>query len=460
MSSRYLPVSWVRHVNYPIIRALTKSKLSPALPEQLRTQWLSPEDLAELQLSRLNALLQHAHAHCPFYTERLDAAGLRGGRVSSLEALSDLPMLTKRDIQQHRADIIADCFDEPDLRPDHTGGSTGDPLHFYNDRGEHFLNKVCREYRGNLTSGWHYGMRTVRLWGAGVDVGQSKRLTTRLYQWALNDRVLDCMYLDEDIIDQHIAMMGRHRVQVVVAYTTIAYLFATKLLERGTTVVRPNTVIVSAEMLTQPQREVIEAGFGCKAFNRYGCREVGLVAAECDAHRGMHIGTDQLVVEVVDDDGRSVRPGEMGRILLTDLFNYGMPFIRYDVGDMGILSDEACPCGRSLPLLAEVVGRDSDVIRMPSGRRIACTAVVTVFAKQLKGVANLQLVRNGVTTFTLRIMRGSDYQDGELAYLQEQLSALLAPEAEVSYEFVDDIARSPSGKYQFLVSELPADGVH
>jgi len=453
-------VSWVRHVNYPIIRALTKSKLSPALPEQLRTQWLSPEELAELQLSRLNALLQHAHAHCPFYTERLDAAGLRGGRVSSLEALSDLPMLTKRDIQQHRDDIVAGNFDASKLRPDHTGGSTGDPLYFVNDIGPNYLHKVCREYRGSLTCGWDFGMRTARLWGATFEVGQKRKWTTRLYQWALNDRVLDCSRMTDEIIDQHIAAMARGRVQIVVAYSTIAYVFATRLLERGPAGVRPKAVLVSAETLTDPQREVIEEGFGCGVFNRYGCREVGLVASECEAHCGMHVGTDQFVLEIVDDNGKPVGPGEMGHILLTDLFNYGMPFIRYAIRDMGVLSDQRCPCGRGLPLLAAVLGRDSDIIKLPSGRRLVSHPILFAFVRKLKGLANLQLVRRSETEFTMRILKGPDYQGHELDYIKEQLPQLFNHEAEFTYEFVDDVQRLPSGKYQFLVSELPSDGVH
>jgi len=447
-------------VNRPLLGILNpRMRLGGALKVQQTEQWLPRRELDRLQLERLRALLKHAWENCPYYRQTMQRAGLTGGRIDGLEDFRRLPLVTKRDIQRHRDEMIAQNFNPSHLVPNHTGGSTGDPLHFFNDHGENLRMRGARQPRGDMWAGWKAGKRTVRLWGAGVDVGKSRSLKARLLSWVLNDHLLDCLTMDEDVIARHIDFMRRFRAQIIVSYTTIAYLFATKLRESGMRLPHLESVICSAEVLTGSQREVIESGFDRPVFNRYGCREFGLVAAECGLHSGMHVGIDQVVLEVVDDAGEPVDPHEMGNIVITDLFNHGMPFIRYSIEDMGVMSDEPCRCGRGLPLLTEVAGRESDIIRMPSGRRVACLALMCGFAKDLSGVKNLQLVRYGPTRFTMRILKGPAYKDEELAYLQHHLPAALGSEAEISYEFVDQVERTPSGKYRFLVSELPSDGV-
>src|SRR5690606_30639221 len=120
-------------------------------------------------------------------------------------------------------------------------------------------------------------------------------------------------------------------------------------------------------MLLDRERELIERVMGCKVTNRYGCEEVGLIASECEEHRGLHINVDDVFLEVVDDEGRPVKPGIPGKILVTDLANYGMPLIRYRIEDVGILSDRQCPCGRGLPLMHSIMGRVADFLKRADG---------------------------------------------------------------------------------------------
>jgi len=459
MGGMVFPVWWSGHINSALLRLVGAGAYNPAAAGLCEAQWRSPEAIAELQAQRLRELLEHAWENCPFYRARMEEAGLAPGRIERTEDLARLPALTKRDIQQHRDEMVARCFDRSELWANHTGGSTGDPLHFYWDKGDHTEHRNARALRGNQMAGWRDGKRTVSLWGAGIDVKPSRTLKGRLSAWARNSRLLDCTVLDEAVIGRQLEAMRAFRPQIVVSYATIAYMFASAMLERGVTDIRPEAVITSAETLAPAHRQVIERAFGCKVFDRYGCRESGLMAAECERHEGLHIAADELVLEVVDEAGRPALKGTLGEILVTDLFNYGMPFIRYQIGDMGVLAEEPCSCGRGLPLLKEVAGRTADIIRLPSGRRIAGLAIMCGFAERCEGVANLQLVRTGPVDFTLRIVRKSTYADDELQYLKHKMAELFGDEVHVDYEFVTDVKRYPSGKYQFLVSDLPSDGV-
>src|SRR5262249_37736012 len=129
-------------------------------------------------------------------------------------------------------------------------------------------------------------------------------------------------------------------------------------------------IVTSAEVLTEADRTLVEQTFGCPVFNRYGSREVSVIATECECRTGLHVMAEGLLVEVVRGEAHA-RPGELGAILVTDLLNYGMPMIRYHIGDTGSWADGACPCGRGLPRLASVAGRVSDFVVGADGRVVA-----------------------------------------------------------------------------------------
>ncbi len=454
------PYYLARYVTIPLIRRLRPEAYADRLlPELLKTQWLRPEQLVELQLSRLRRLLEHAWDQCPFHRSRMEQAGLVGGTVDSIEDYRKLPVLTRREIQAHREEMVARDYDRALMQPQYTGGSTGDPLHFYREWGENNSHLRSREHRANLMAGWDYGLRTLKIWGAGLDVRPTQTLKGRLLSWTTNHAWLDCTSLDDQTIDRHLQRMRRYRPDIIEAYSTVAYLFATRLLEQGGADWPCRAVIGTVETMTDPQRRTIERAFGCGVFDRYGSREVGAIAAECEEHRGKHVGIDELVVEIVDDEGRPVPPGQEGNLVVTDLFNYAMPFLRYAIGDTGTLTDEPCPCGRGFPLLVHAVGRESDIIRLPSGRRLTCAAFVNALAHDLKGIANLQMVRKGETEFELRVMKGPDFAQHEMDYLRRHVDDLFGSEAKVTYKFVDKVIRTANGKYRFLVSDLPSDGV-
>src|SRR5262249_8028755 len=149
---------------------------------------------------------------------------------------------------------------------------------------------------------------------------------------------------------------------------------------------RPRGIITSAMVLHNWQRRVIEEVFACRVTNRYGCEEVSLIACECERHEGLHVNADNLLVEVLRD-GRPAAPGEPGSVVVTDLSNRAMPLLRYQVGDVAVATDRLCPCGRGLPLLERIEGREADYVVTPSGRLISGISLTENFAVQVPGLA-------------------------------------------------------------------------
>ena len=162
-------------------------------------------------------------------------------------------------------------------------------------------------------------------------------------------------------------------------------------------------VICAAEKVLPFQREVMERVFGCPVFNTYGSREFMLIASECEKHEGLHVNVENLIVEIVKEDGTYAREGETGRIIITDLHNYGMPFIRYEIGDLAVFTERRCSCGRGLPIIEDVVGRSLDMIKTPEGK-IVPGEFFPHLMKEFKEILKFQVIQETLENLRIRMV--------------------------------------------------------
>jgi phenylacetate-CoA ligase len=202
------------------------------------------------------------------------------------------------------------------------------------------------------------------------------------------------------------------------------------------------------------QRRRIEATFGCPVTNRYGCEEASLIACECERHRGLHVNADSVLVEVIRD-GRPAPPGTPGSLVVTDLSNFAMPLVRYLIGDVGVLADRSCPCGRAFPLLESIEGREADYVVTADGRLISGISLTENFAVLVPGVAQLQIIQEALRTFLFRIVRGADWGPASDRKLAALVAERFGKNIRHAVEFVDLIPQEPSGKYRFCISHVP-----
>src|SRR5205823_5583104 len=182
-----------------------------------------------------------------------------------------------------------------------------------------------------------------------------RRGKERAYNRLYRKVVLNTFELSEARVPSYLKCLNRYRPDTIIAYTHSLYVFARALDERRLSPYRPKSIIVGAEKLHPFERELIEKVFQAPVFETYGCREVMLIGGECDRHEGLHLTAENLLVEILDDDARPTPEGEEGNVVITDLHNYGMPFVRYLNGDRAVAGWGACSCGRGLPLLRKVV---------------------------------------------------------------------------------------------------------
>jgi len=443
-----------RNVFYPLIlwRSGEWGELR-WLREFERTQYLSADELIALRLRRLQAILAHAFEQCPFYRQRMEQAGLHPADVRSLDDLRHLPLLEKSDIQQHGERMIARDWPRNDLRRNQTGGSTGTPIVFYAGK-DRRQSRCAAQLRHNQWAGWHVGDRAAVLWGAPRDKGRQD-WRGRLRRFLLREPLwLDTAHVTERRLEEFHGELLRFRPRVIQAYARSVLLFAQYLERRDWRPWRPHSIVTSAEVLEPHERALVERVFGCPVFNRYGCREVSVIASECHAHQGMHVMAEGLYVEIVRGDDPAA-PGEMGGILVTDLLNFAMPMIRYRIGDLGSWEEGDCPCGRKLPRLKQVHGRVTDFLVGGDGRLVSGVYLATYVVAHRPSLGQVQICQERAGEVVYRVRPGAGFTAADdLAYLERTSREHMGEATRVRWELVEELPCEASGKFLFSRSSV------
>jgi phenylacetate-CoA ligase len=448
---------FVRHILYPLDRWRSgDSRELYHLREFERTQFLPREQVEALQLKRLQLLLDHAYHMCPFYRERFDRIGIHPCDFETLDDLAVLPILEKQEIQEHRDRMVACNWPLHDLVPNQTGGSTGTPLSFFVSR-DRLHSRAAATIRHNRWAGWDIGDKVALLWGAPQDI-PANRWKERIRNRLIDRRLfLDAGHLTEARLADFHSALKKFRPRIVLAYAGALVLFARYLQARQTLPYQPEAIVASAEVLEPADRALAEQVFGCPIFNRYGCREVSVIASECAQHQGLHTMAEGLLIEVVRGN-EPAAAGELGSILVTDLLNWAMPLIRYRIGDLGSWEAGPCSCGRGLPRLRNVAGRVTDFLVGTDGRLVSGVFLATYVVAQRPSLGQVQILQEKAGQLLYRIKPGKSFVPRQdLDYLESATRRYLGQESVIDWELVEELHPEPSGKFLFSRSAAAVD---
>jgi phenylacetate-CoA ligase len=256
-------------------------------------------------------------------------------------------------------------------------------------------------------------------------------------------------------IGEFLPLFSAFRPQAIKCFPNSLAIFTDYLRRHGLEVDGVKTIFCTGESLYDHQRAEFHDVFGGRIVERYGTKECGLVASECQAGNGLHLFAEGAYVEVVGDDGNPVPPGESGRILITDLFNDAMPLIRYEIGDRAqtmAASDEVCGCGSPLPRVARILGRDRDILFSSAGVKRPGYLFVECIARHDID-AQVQVVQGEAGSVEIRVC-GYEGPLSPLEAMRREMAALIGPGFEVTIRNVAEIARDPSGKFPYVVSRF------
>ncbi len=419
----------------------------------LRTQWLTPEEVARSQRTRLAMLLSHAIATVPYYRDTYRCLRAPVASEDLRTVLDRLPILTKKEIQSHGKALRSTAVPAEHVRTAKTGGSTGTSLtvHFDIDCEAH---RVAAAWRSDGWASWQLGDLRGAVWGSPSLPGTRRE---HVRAW-LYDRTfyLDTMHLSPEAMAAFYATYQRRKPRVLFGHSHSLYILARYLEGSGLRPTPPAGIISTSMMLMQPERETIERVFTAKVFNRYGCEEVGLIAAECDRHQGLHVNAEHVIVEILDDRGKAVLPGVSGRVVVTDLINRAMPLIRYEVGDLAVWGKAKCPCGRALPLISHLVGRTADFLIRVDGGLVAGVSLIEKTLTALPGLLQMQLEQNELRTIDVRVVTNADFDQGTETRLRQELFAAFGPDTTFRVQRVEAIVPTGRGKYRFSICNIQA----
>lgn len=421
------------------------------LGELRELQWESPEALLDRQATRLADLLSFARARSPFYRARSTFSGpVRADEA--LDVLRHLSPITKAELQEQFRAMLTDGGPRRVTRKT-TGGSTGQAVTVIKDR-EATAAEMAASWLGYGWFGIRPGDRAARFWGHPNSVRR------RLRFWgadvAMHRIRFSAFAFSPQDLDRYWQRCLSFRPAYFYGYVSMLEAFARHVAQRGHDGRRLGirAIITTSEVLSSPQRTLLEDVFGARVQNEYGCGEVGPIAYECE-DGALHVMSENLVVELLDPSGRSVRPGESGEVVVTDLNNRAMPLIRYRLGDFGIAGTAACRCGRGFPVLQRIWGRAYDVVQDPTGRRYHGEFFMYMF-EELRdrgvGVEQFQIEQTSSESLVVRVVSASPLDPARSNAIQRLLQDRL-PSVQASVERVPSIARSSSGKLRLIIGQ-------
>jgi phenylacetate-CoA ligase len=416
-----------------------------------RHEKLSPENLAALQIQKLNQLMQHAQKTSPWYKKIIAERGIATNKQFSLKDLEQFPVTTKMDIREHSDEFISTGYKREKLNHAKTGGSTGVSLNLFFDERCQQLRNAAQMYADNLAN-WNIGNRVAAVWG---NPPIAKTFKQKLRSYLLERTIyLDTMNLNPSSMSTFVDKWNRFIPVVIFGHSHSIYIFAQFLLKNNITHLTPKGIVATSMMLLDHERNVIEQALHTKVTNRYGCEEVGLIAVECEQHKGMHINSPHIILECLDANDQPAQYGEPGKLVITDLNNYGMPLIRYRVEDVGVLSQGLCRCGRTTPLLERLEGRVADFLKKLDGGQVAGVSLVERTLTKIPGIEQMQLVQERLDEIMINRVKGSDYNEQTDRLLIEEFSMVFGKETRLVINDVKSIPQEKSGKYRFSICKI------
>lgn len=334
-----------------------------------RTQWLPTAELEAMQTERLRQIVVHAYEQVPYYAKLFKKIEFNPYELRSKDEISAIPVLTKRLTRENSKLLRAANRQDYVPRLAKTSGSTGEPLVFDRDRMSHSV-VWASNWRAFSVNGYEPGEPVFSLWGGMLMPNVTPRMN-QLYFRLMGVTQLPAYHLSDESMDRYLRVIRKtHKSSYIYSYASAAYLFARHVLKSGCDDISFKGIFTTAEVLSPSERTVIETGLNSLVFDTYGNNEATLTAFECEKRNGLHYSMELAFLEVLNEKDETCGPGETGRLIATSLTNYAMPFIRYDTGDIGSISDSACACGRGLKRINQVLGRSRDFVITPSGRQV------------------------------------------------------------------------------------------
>ena len=409
---------------------------------------MSKSELSRLRFNLLKNQLVRAYEDVSFYHDAFFQRGLNPHQFQNIEELTQYPIIDKQDIQQNFSSFISNKVSIDDLNKSHSSGSTGRPLWTYFDQKAWVRKKYFSKLRARMECGLKPGEKI-----AVFDTDPPSELEKRNKQIIFSNPVLRTQYVSIfDTPRKNIEDLIKFRPQNVDSIPSHLFHLAMVMREDRIKLRSIKRIFTSSEYLEPNMRQFIRQTFDAELFDIYGCTEIKEVAWECQNHKGYHINEDEVFVESVNDFN-SLKQGEIGDIILTDLRNKAMPLIRYRIGDRGSLIGGNCRCGRIFSRMEPAAGRSSEYITTPSGKRISPYRFTTAIEKT-RGLLQYQFIQEAIDSVTVKVIMAKSECEKELLEIQNKTILAFGEDMNIHVERCDKIDLEKNGKCKVVKSKI------
>jgi phenylacetate-CoA ligase len=414
----------------------------------MKNQWKSPAAIKHIQEQKLRKLIKHAYNKVPYYHQLFNSIGLKPDDIHSIEELPKIPILTKKIIKSFPVKhIIAKGVDINKCYMVNTSGSTGVPLTIYHTWRDARMMGMAM-VRSCLACGVKPWYRIAEF-SATASPSRRRRFLDCWGIWR------NCKISARDKPESWIEKLKIWRPQAVIASSMTLKLLAETIIDKGIKGINPKIVISGAGVLNKTTHNLISSVFNAQVFNFYGAFDGGKIAWECPQCSDLHINSDMVILEVLKD-GKPAYPGQEGEVVITNLHSYAMPFIRYRLMDLVVLSEKEPICGRPFPLLKSIEGRTTDIVTLPSGRRISPHAFTNAL-NSIPGIAQWRVVQEKIDFLTIKIIPQWEFNQSEITAIEENIRKIVGADAKISISLVNRMKQDTSCKIIMVSSKVVKD---
>ncbi|HHT9119112.1 MAG TPA: phenylacetate--CoA ligase family protein [Candidatus Hypogeohydataceae bacterium YC41] len=415
------------------------------LYELMKNQWRKPEELAEIQVKKLQKLVRHAYEEVPYYRRLFDSVKLTPSDIKDISDLTKIPITSKEQlVSLPLKEITAGGVDLDYCRVTTTSGTTGVPIKTYYRRRDFTLMNLgwARAYLAHGMKPWY----RIGAFSGWPSISPKPSWYEYIGLW--RRKVLSSL----DSPDIWISELRKWRPQVITGYVMNLKLLAFAIQEHGDSDIRPQLIFSTSAILDDYSRKFITDVFKEKVVDIYGSNEGGCIAWECPQCNGYHVNIDMLVLEILEN-GKSVPPGKEGEVVITNLHSYAMPLIRYRLGDIGTLSPEVPSCGRGMPLLKEITGRIDDFIVLPSGKRISPHPFYHAL-RWVRGIAKWRIIQEENGILKVEVVVSKDFSYNGSSLIEANLRKIFDDKLKIEISIVAEIKQDPSQKFRSVISKV------
>ena len=442
------------NMGYPLQDIWTKTEIIKSLGFLRESQFWDELRMEEYRSGRLRMLVKHAYNNVPYYKQAFDRIKLRPEDIRGTEDLYKIPIVTRDIFQTRNAEFIARGSSLKHVRVGKTGGTTGSPVTVYKDTTDRTMTWASY-YRWYEWMGIAMGEKTVTFWGAGsvTENNYPENIRQVFINYLQNAYVFNSFRISREHLPEVISKINRTKPVLLKGYLSSLLFLAGYMDENDIELsVQLKAVSSTTETLLKKDRITLESTFHVPVYDQYGCGEASAIAYECASHRGMHLTQEHVIVEILDENENPADGS--GNVVITNLDNFIMPFIRYVNGDMATMSSGKCTCGVTSPLIASVDGRICDTITLKDGARVHGVFFTDIlFEKKISGekIRRFQVYQNipGEIEFRIESAHIVDKQTDNL--LTEVLGRYFS---HVIIKRSEKLENEPNGKFRYIKSEV------